>query len=562
MRISEAAPQQILQLISQIKKGELNVGDILTGRVITDDNGLLMLRLNDGSKISAQTVTDAQYSIGDLLSLEIIEEKQGMIFVRQTERNIMPDVLQNDAKANARIVLKSLGLPIDGNHMELLEAIKETGIEPSADIINNALRLLSEGQVSDPKQAVFLVCNNMADKEAYFPVLRNLVDGVFNFQNEWQNTTHSINLLDEKTVIRIAEGFLVNDALLGTDITEAITQIATLYSAEQSGANASVTSTLTMADVFYKDILVEGVLSLVEKTNIQSFQSEKTVSEVLPNISEGVKFQGIFNTLDFLITSKDKTAFDSLTNQFLPQNIIPDISQRNEIVKLLKVLLLQVKEKLPGTRLTVEEAKTIINSSVSRLLEKVSVKSTEAKLPKLDEWAKDSERRLNIIKEVLVNSAGPDKEKIQMQVRELETALRFFQDIISYEAYAQVPLILKDRSTNGEIYIMKRKNKSGKLNPDDFSVFLSLTTSNLGTIDTFINVRNKSVMLRFMAENEKYFGILQDEYKPLYEALKEKGFNLYEIKCSLREDEIHLINANNKASDFVFSQNKKIDMRI
>ena len=50
------------------------------------------------------------------------------------------------------------------------------------------------------------------------------------------------------------------------------------------------------------------------------------------------------------------------------------------------------------------------------------------------------------------------------------------RDIQSYEAFVQIPVVLRDNTSTGELYIMKRKGKRGKIKPDDFSLFLSLTT--------------------------------------------------------------------------------------
>ena len=63
-------------------------------------------------------------------------------------------------------------------------------------------------------------------------------------------------------------------------------------------------------------------------------------------------------------------------------------------------------------------------------------------------------------------------------------------------------------------------------------------------------------------EDEKYQELLMQEYKALYEALKVKGFHLYELKYSRREEGIDLFNADRIASWLMDSQNKKIDIKV
>ena len=105
---------------------------------------------------------------------------------------------------------------------------------------------------------------------------------------------------------------------------------------------------------------------------------------------------------------------------------------------------------------------------------------------------------------------------------------------------------------------MKRKGKRGKIKADDFSLFLSLTTQYIGVIDAFIHVRSRNVLIKITVDDEKYFDILAGQHKALYEGLKGKGYNLYEIKHVLRDEGINILNAVKKASEFIID-NSKID---
>jgi hypothetical protein len=74
-------------------------------------------------------------------------------------------------------------------------------------------------------------------------------------------------------------------------------------------------------------------------------------------------------------------------------------------------------------------------------------------------------------------------------------------------------------------------------------------------------VRNRNVLIKITVEDEKYFDILTGQHKPLYEALKAKGYNLYEIKHVLRDDGVNILNAVKKASETI-NDNKRIDYRV
>lgn len=75
MKISEAAPQELLQLLS-LYTNNIKVGDKITARVIAIESGILMLQLPDGGNINASVKTDTKYNLGDILKLEVTGTKK------------------------------------------------------------------------------------------------------------------------------------------------------------------------------------------------------------------------------------------------------------------------------------------------------------------------------------------------------------------------------------------------------------------------------------------------------------------------------------------------------
>ncbi len=532
MKVSKAASQQILQFLSQFGGESIKVGDTITGRIVFVEDGLLLMQLPDGSRINAQVQSDAKYSAGDILKLEVMEEKQGQYFVREVVHNPI-NSLSNKEKENPEILLKLMNLPVDKTRLEIVKAILDMGARPVPDIVEKSNHIITGKHVTDPKQAVFLAFNEMGNKEEYFPMVKQLKEGSFHFREKWLNLTNQLKQLDNNTINHIAREFMIQEAFQELDLPAAEKQIQQLINYGQNHSESVIIPEKSNVIVFLKDILPE-LITLPEETVSGEHQEENSLK---------------------------------LAKQYLEGWEKLSKPQRDEVVLFFKNFLRQVKEKSGVNDQMLIEAKT---SEVSKYVEKImtavsskiSVKSSDAFIPKVDEWTEDIEKKLMIIKEAVVRYAGTESQNLLPVVRELETALRFFQDIISYETFVQIPLVLKESTYQGELYVMKRKRKRGRIDIEDFSLFLSITTQNLGVMDIFVHVRNKNVMLRVMMENETFYELVTPEYKPLYEALKLKGFYLYDLKYSLRDEGIDILNASKKAADMAPEQNSKIDFKI
>ena len=223
-------------------------------------------------------------------------------------------------------------------------------------------------------------------------------------------------------------------------------------------------------------------------------------------------------------------------SRFLPVSIrfrsLPET-----IAKIIKSIFNEIRNetaiKEPQNGTVYPRTKAEMENITARfmpLLSKNMLEDAEERLlPEIDKWIDDIEKKIAVLKKVFAAADRPDNERVMPALREIETAVRFFHDIRSYQVFVQIPVILRENTTLGELYIMKRKGKRGKIKADDFSLFLSLTTQYIGVIDAFIHVRSRNVLIKITVDDEKYFDILAGQHKALYEGLKGKGYNLYEI---------------------------------
>jgi len=189
-------------------------------------------------------------------------------------------------------------------------------------------------------------------------------------------------------------------------------------------------------------------------------------------------------------------------------------------------------------------------------------KIQELALPKADKWLYDLKKELSLLGKILTDSAANNREKILSAVNRLETAIHFFNELRGIEMFVQVPFIVRDNQINGELYIMKRAGRKGKINSRDFTLFLSLSTEYIGRLDIFVHVKNKNVMVRIFTENEKFNHLFTDEYRTLYDALREKGYKLFDMDFQSNDEKISIFNAEKTASEILDMNRTKIDVKV
>lgn len=526
MKITDS--QQILQLLTQYAKEALSVGDRFTGRILAITDALLMLQLPDGSKVSAEVKPGSEYSQGQVLRLEVVEQNEGRLFVKEVAAN---QVQAEDKPLDPAGLLKALKLPADGSRVEIVKAMADLGVKPSAEIIEKAVQLLSTRQITESRQAVFLLLNKMENNKDYFPLLKQLGEQSFHFQEKLQSLANSLAQLDDNTVLALADALVNEEILEKQDLPALSKQITALLN---SGADPSSVPDKTMSNT------LKNVLQQLNSLPITANSEDKMQHPPVKTV--------------------DLKAIDTLLNQLLPGFDKAERSIQDRIIRALADFSVKVNQEKSLQPLTPEKAGQVILQAGSEKLTDVSVRVFDAGLPKVDQWLEQTESKLLVMSAVLSKAEGREGERLLSELRELQTAISFFNDITSYEAFVQIPLVLRDNTTQGELFVMKRKGPR-KLNAEDFSLFLSLSTMNLGTIDTFVHVQKKNIMLRVMVEDERFYSLLTNQYKALHEALKSKGFTLYELKVAPRDEGLDLFNAVKKARE-ITEPNTKIDIKV
>jgi hypothetical protein len=201
---------------------------------------------------------------------------------------------------------------------------------------------------------------------------------------------------------------------------------------------------------------------------------------------------------------------------------------------------------------------------LSRLFDKALIKVDNGVAEKFDIREKNETLKtiMDFSQKVLNNSDENARAANMPAYKEIDNAFRFFNQITTYDSVLQLPIMINKERTTGELYVMKRKKGRRKIDTENFTLFLSLSTNSLGIVESFLNASHRRITISFRVEDENLVKLVKDNYRVLYDGLMEKGYKLVEMKCRVLDKErVNPVNAAKKALDLLGTLTR-VDIKI
>lgn len=146
----------------------------------------------------------------------------------------------------------------------------------------------------------------------------------------------------------------------------------------------------------------------------------------------------------------------------------------------------------------------------------------------------------DIIKELLIASKGEGEgaDKVIQLLKNNISEFKLFNTISNEYYYLDVP-INREMSEYPCKLIIKDNRKDGKkIDKTDVKIVLTVKTINLGVVDGFLSVKDKSLDVELKCD-KNYMKVLELSKSKLSNDLQKLGFNI-NIKVSMKEEEISL----------------------
>ena len=532
IKVDQALSQQLFQILSKASLETLNVGDILQGRVQSLENGLLLIKLLDGISFTAKVSEGFSASHGDLITLEIGERLNN----DQLTATIVDSTVQRQANENT-------------DQPPLTDVIGKNlaahGIKPSEKLIAGVLDILKAEPDLPLNQATFLVANKMDSNPELLKIIQRISEHEFQLHDNLQSLKDGL-----------VKGLTFMDSALRQKALMPL-----MVSQELDSLSQHLNQVLSDIPADLKESILQNVRELLTKTLLDEMPKgqeklypsqvfdQKSIEDVLKNILEPLK-----SVMNPLKSDELNAEIEAKLSLFKPQD-------GDDLLKVINKALKDIHIKTEGqSKGDTKEVEALLE----KLFDKAVINGEHGSLEDMNikEKTKALKDIMDFSQKVLRQMDTKTQETTFSVFKEIDQAFRFFNQVTTYDSIIQIPLKINREDTTGELYVMKRKKGRKKFDAENFTLLLSLQTSNLGRVESFLNTSHKCVTISLRVEQEQLVKLVKDQHRSLYDGLLKKGYTLAEMKCRVLEnDEAGILDAARKTQDLLGLQSS-VDLRI
>ncbi|HEX9063332.1 MAG TPA: flagellar hook-length control protein FliK [Clostridia bacterium] len=506
---------------------KLNVGDMVRAKVLEITSGEVLLKLFDGSTVSAADTSGLNAKKGDMIDLLIKAKTDSQVFLE-------PKIESTGKEENIGKLLAGMNIKPDAGAFEVAKEIKNQGFPLKKDIIEKAAGTLTALKDVSVKSAVFMAANGIEPSSEKMQLLKNMVSGKDRLGSEIKSLVDDIKKLD----------------------TDVLNKLSEVLSKADSGENTQLAKNVSKPQIPSKNEIPSNTNQVINNEEIkENNQSNKlSVEKDSQKTSPGLPLKEEESSVKAVQSSVQKDI--ELKDTDMSGKKLTGILSKDEVPlkgKELKVMLQKLANFEDGPYGKLESNSTNIDEPHANVLKKV-VKSIERAFIKVDHEITDSDlslkktyselsSKLEMIKDTLKQQNTPESSNIIKRAETMESGLKLINEINSFNSYYQIPLSFGDNNTTGELYILKKERGRKKIDPENASMLISLDTENIGRVDSFIGINKKSVSVSMRVESEGLFDFIKQNRDELYKRLQNSGFKLVDLRCKLIDEQVNLINA-------------------
>ena len=130
----------------------------------------------------------------------------------------------------------------------------------------------------------------------------------------------------------------------------------------------------------------------------------------------------------------------------------------------------------------------------------------------------------------------PSRTELIRTVREIVETLRFTEQINHCAAFAQLPVTVNGERTTAQLYVFNDSKEQKKIDPQNATLFVSLKTANLGTVEGFVKVIGTGVEADFSLRTEEAAHAFRAGLPELTGLLEARGYRLERVTAAVARD--------------------------
>lgn len=558
-----------------VKGLDLKTGQTISGQVIEVDGKDIKLLLSNNQTINAKLEGNINALLGQTLSFEVKNAEDGLTSLRPLYTNL-------NNSMNVTNALSSAGLPVTDNYSRMVSAMMDENMPINKQAIHDMSKQINSFKDANPETVVRLTKLGLSVNELtinqfenYKGLERQIIGNVDTIADGFakmisdslsqavkDNNITDISSKINASLAETAEGNVKNKNLLSTFLDSITGQNKDSMQLKADLAlvdNEALTGEKIKADIFdtTKAILElinpkdssDTVISNEMKAFVAEFSNEmktfatefsKEFKEVLNensgetnsdgNVTKALGRESILNELNKEILNNQENKSDII--KFLNVNTDKEITGES-VLKLSTDLLNilnkdknlfpdDVKTKLLKL-LSSEEFSGLVKDNLSKqMLLKPEEAATSKNIEDLySKIINNTDKALSVFE-----SLNSKNAEIAEAANNIKENVQFMNELNHAVTYVQLPLLMNNKSAHGDLYVYTNK-RSLKNNDGNISALLHLDMDNLGPMDIYVSLVNKTKLnTHFYLQNDETIDFIEKHIDYLNKRLSDKGYDL------------------------------------
>lgn len=475
-----------LNIISKAQVlSRLEVGDTMRVQVAGVLDNKVMLRLPDGTTLEAASLSKLQVNLGDFIELKVNHKNDNQFFV---------ELVHQDTKQDATQLLKRMMINLDMPHNEKNEAIVNQMLKNEMPITQENFQeissLMKQLKQPMPDHIAFLTAHDIPVNEQTLTQLAQTINHTKQLGEQLKTLMHMIggNSKDNNNIIS--------------------QEINAIYSTSKSGNTTPVTHDVQITTMQNQDTKGNNQS---QDTNIAQEQQKNTAIKTQPDAQK--QHQEVVHKTG---SYENDLGNNKLSATDAQSTILKKAAQLNQQDTMRLSSLLQIST-LADTLKTV--FKVVNRENSDTLAKDIQVQNHLREIGKTLHTLKDQIEELNI----------PQKSDILNTIQNLQDNIAFFDQLNRFAAFVPIPLNINGLDTTAELYVLKNKEKSKKIDANNATILLSLFTANLGQVEVIVKTHYKSLECVFRSQDESVLSFIRKNSTSLYQLLDAYGYRLSQV---------------------------------
>ena len=558
-----------------VKGLDLKTGQTISGQVIEVDGKDIKLLLSNNQTINAKLEGNINALLGQTLSFEVKNTEDGLTSLRPLYTNL-------NNSMNVTNALSSAGLPVTDNYSRMVSAMMDENMPINKQAIHDMSKQINSFKDANPETVVRLTKLGLSVNELtinqfenYKGLERQIIGNVDTIADGFakmisdslsqavkDNNITDISSKINGSLAETAEVNVKNKNLLSTLLDSITGQNKDSMQLKADLAlvdNEALTGEKIKADIFdtTKAILElinpkdssDTVISNEMKAFVAEFSNEmKTITaefskefkEVLNenlgetnsdgNVTKALGRESILNELNKEILNNQENKSDVI--KFFNVNTDKEITGESVLkisTDLLNILNKDknlfpddVKTKLLKL-LSSEEFSGLVKDNLSKqMLLKPEEAATSKNIEDLySKIINNTDKALSVLE-----SLNSKNAEIAEAANNIKENVQFMNELNHAVTYVQLPLLMNNKSAHGDLYVYTNK-RSLKNNDGNISALLHLDMDNLGPMDIYVSLVNKTKLsTHFYLQDDETIDFIEKHIDYLNKRLSDKGYDL------------------------------------